>query len=63
MKNIILIALFMINLILTSIYMLLHLLKIDILSKLDFTLILIYDIVSLIILSEIVLDKKINNNK
>ena len=45
----------MINLILTSIYMLLHLLKIDILSKLDFTLILIYDIVSLIILSEIVL--------
>lgn len=35
--------------------MLLHLLKIDILSKLDFTLILIYDIVSLIILSEIVL--------
>lgn len=63
MKNIILIALFMINLILTSIYMLLHLLKIDILTKLDFTLILIYDIVSLIILSEIVLDKKINNNK
>ena len=55
MKHIILIALFMINLILTSIYMLLHLLKIDILSKLDFTLILIYDIVSLIILSEIVL--------
>jgi hypothetical protein len=55
MKHIILIALFMINLILTSIYMILHFLKIDILSKLDFTLILIYDIVSLIILSEILL--------
>lgn len=55
MKHIILIALFMINLILTSIYMLLHFLKIDILSKLDFTLLLIYDIVSLIILSEILL--------
>jgi hypothetical protein len=55
MKHIILIALFMINLILISIYMVLHFLKIDILSKLDFTLILIYDIVSLIILSEILL--------
>jgi hypothetical protein len=58
MKHIILIALFMINLILTSIYMLLHFLKIDILSKLDFTLILIYDIVSLIILSEILLNNE-----
>ncbi len=55
MKHIILIAFFMINLILTSIYMVLHFLKIDILSKLDFTLILIYDIVSLIILSELLL--------
>ena len=54
MKHIILIAVFMINLILTSIYMVLHLLKIEILSKLDFTCIIIYDIVSLIILSEIV---------
>ncbi len=58
MKNKILISVFIINLILTSIYMILHLVKIDILSKLDFTLILIYDIVSLVILSEIVLDNK-----
>jgi hypothetical protein len=58
MKHIILIAVFMINLILTSIYMALHLLKIEILSKLDFSCIIIYDIVSLIILSEIVFTKE-----
>jgi hypothetical protein len=58
MKHLILIAVFMINLILTSIYMILHLLKIEILSKLDFTCIIIYDIVSLMILSEIVFSKE-----
>jgi hypothetical protein len=58
MKHIILIAVFMINLILTSIYMILHLLKIEILSKLDFSFIIIYDIVSLMILSEIVFSKE-----
>ena len=38
--------------------MILHLLKIDILSKLDFTFIILYDVVSLIILSEIVFNKE-----
>jgi hypothetical protein len=58
MKNRILILVFIINLLFTSIYILLDLLKIDILSKLDFSLIIIYDVVSLIILSEIVISKE-----
>jgi hypothetical protein len=58
MKNKILISVFIINLLFTSIYILLDLLKIDILSKLDFSLIIIYDVVSLIILSEIVISKE-----
>jgi len=58
MKNKILISVFIINLLFTSIYILLDLLKIDILSKLDFTFIIIYDVVSLIILSEIVISKE-----
>ena len=64
MKRNIIILIFIINLLATSIYITLHLLHIEVIEKLDFTLLIIYDVVSLVIFSEF-LNEKYNkpNNK
>ena len=60
MKRNIIILIFIINLLATSIYITLHLLHIEVIEKLDFTLLIIYDVVSLVLFAELLQDK---NNK
>lgn len=49
---------FVFNIIITGIYMVLDLINIKILNKLDFTLLLVYDIVTLVILTEFAFKEK-----
>jgi hypothetical protein len=62
MKRNIIILIFIINLLTTSIYITLHLLHIEVIEKLDFTLLIIYDVVSLVLFAEL-LHEKDNNKK
>jgi hypothetical protein len=57
-KNLILAIVFSLNLIVFSTYGILDLLNIKLLTKLDFTLLLIYEIISFILFTEILLEKK-----
>ena len=57
-KNIILSIVFSLNLIVFSTYGILDLLNIKLLTKLDFTLLLIYEIISFILFTEVLLEKK-----
>lgn len=53
MKKIVLYVVFIINMILTSTYIIFDLLSIRILDKLDFTFLIIYDVICLIIFGEL----------
>lgn len=56
-NKIVLYFVFIINLIFTSIYIALDLMGVKIIDKLDFTFLIIYDIISLVILTEFVFKK------
>jgi hypothetical protein len=57
-KNLILAIVFSLNLIVFSTYGILDLLNIRLLGKLNFTLLLFYEIISFILFTEILLEKK-----
>jgi len=57
-KNLILAIVFSLNLIVFSTYGILDLLNIKLLSKLNFSLLLIYEIISFILFTEVLLEKK-----
>jgi hypothetical protein len=57
-KNILLTLVFILNTILFLVYGILDLLDINILSKLDFTLLLVYEILSFILFTEVLYEKE-----